>query len=701
MYCKMTDKQILNDLIKSNPDKSYQTFNFIYQIPDISKNKLILDVKYSSKLCEIQYTEDLIKLVDNLTELTKKVDSDEYQKFVYAINADESNIITNNISMNKLYELQHKFEAYTMFSTTTPLFKIYNNYNKKKIRTITLFNKIYKQNIYSLEQYRENNIGLNLDDEYVMCDFSEVYKPEEENYFKSGFERKLSLKPYKRITFDKTLCNKPTINDIINQGKFDVVEGSFDVHNVNNPILTKWKETHSLISILYMLNNILNKDGIFIYRLRGFFFSVTRDIFFLLSQLFEDVKFMNVQPSFVMINNSFIVCSKFRLPNKDTQNILEELYNIYSDKYSDCGTNNIDIETSKLSEQIGGTRRSNRTKKIGKSDNIITSLFDIPEKILKDYDKLLNNITYDMLKSIYDYREEKYKELANYKNNKSIIDDLIIQHKSKLMYFIKICGLQPNAAVTYNKSDLDDLINKKFKSSCYDIPLKDSKWKEIVTKDKSVNGIINSIKDLGKDLFIAKRELDVVNLDRYYEVDEKSRPSGFIKKNIKKMYNFSISQAFNKMLEILYDYPLVTTKEVNVFHLCESPGQFILSFDSYCNAKNIKYSWNAQSLNYKNKIVQDKYPGALNDIYHLTKNFPDNWLYGKKVNGEEGTGDITEIDNIIEYSKIKYDIVTSDCGLSVSGDDYGKQEEVMNYINFSQFYTAILCLKMGGGLSKR
>ena len=116
----------------------------------------------------------------------------------------------------------------------------------------------------------------------------------------------------------------------------------------------------------------------------------------------------------------------------------------------------------------------------------------------------------------------------------------------------------------------------------------------------------------------------------------------------------------------------------------------------YFNAKNIKYSWNAQSLNYKNKIVRDKYPGALNDIYHLTKNFPDNWLYGKKVNGEEGTGDITEIDNIIEYSKIKYDIVTSDCGLSVSGDDYGKQEEVMNYINFSQFYTAILCLKMGG-----
>jgi hypothetical protein len=139
----MTDKQVLNILINSNPDKSYQTFNFIYQIPDISKNILKLDVKYSSKLCEINYSDELIKLVNNLTELTKKVDSDEYQKFVYAINADEPNIITNNISMNKLYELQHKFEAYTMFSTTTPLFKIYNNKVKLiKLKLWSLNNKI-------------------------------------------------------------------------------------------------------------------------------------------------------------------------------------------------------------------------------------------------------------------------------------------------------------------------------------------------------------------------------------------------------------------------------------------------------------------------------------------------------------------------------------------------------------------------------
>jgi hypothetical protein len=184
-----------------------------------------------------------------------------------------------------------------------------------------------------------------------------------------------------------------------------------------------------------------------------------------------------------------------------------------------------------------------------------------------------------------------------------------------------------------------------------------------------------------------------MDIDEYEKINDLARPSLYIKRKIRARYNLVVSQAFCKMLEMLYMCPVMSDKmqRVKTFHLCEAPGQFILAFVSYCNKHRIQYDWYAQSLNYNNEIVQKKYPGALNDRYGLMANYHNRWLYGA-----DNTGDVTSLENIKSYSQIKYDVITSDCGLSVSGDDYGKQENVMVFINYCQMMIGILSLKVGG-----
>ena len=683
---KTSSDVLLEKLRREHPDKPYDLFNFMYELPRYKIKDIKFTPEVGSAAINMIYDEYLTKTEHYLAKLSKSVPHVVYHKFLFAITTGnkslldlpESTEVDAQSTINYLIAIGNKSDFNPLMSSIIPCFSLYKIFSKKSMRTLTFYNHITRQSIYALENWREKNIGLNLKDEYVMYDCMDTYKIRddlvkiEDN---ERFFRKLKLKPYNKIKANNTLCDKIEIENVRKLGKFDFIELTFNFYIHQYRFETKWRETHSLFSVLYVINDILNTDGIFVYKIRGYFFSISRDIFYILTLLFDEVKFINCFPTYSTVDHAFILCTKIKKPCKKTQKLLGDIFNFYINKYPDCGSG---IHPNKTS--------------------YITKLVDIPQQFLTKYDALLNEIFYSTLRCIINYRTKFYDKLPIYYSDKDNIDVLINEHKANVIYYITKCKLNPNIYVTFNKKDLTYLINNIYKSKSFRIPLLEKiDMSRSQSYKRYTKNLVDDIKDLGRELFITKRELDILNLDKYDDINKVCRPSNFIKYIIKKKYNISVSQAFLKMLEMLHDFPIIDTKFIKVFHLCEAPGQFILSFDSYCNRKKIRYEWNAQSLNFNNKEINKKYPGVLDDKYRLIHNYPEHWLYGvRDSNGNLGTGDITDLDNIFEYSKQKYDIVTSDCGLSVTDDNYGKQEEIMNFINYSQFLTAMLCLNKEG-----
>lgn len=153
-----------------------------------------------------------------------------------------------------------------------------------------------------------------------------------------------------------------------------------------------------------------------------------------------------------------------------------------------------------------------------------------------------------------------------------------------------------------------------------------------------------------------------------------------------------ITNAWCKMYELLVTYNMfskVDSDTINVFHICEHPGAFIYATRDYIKRTHPtkKYNFVFQSL----KPSMDK-KKIFRTEKSLLENFKQNLDYGI-----DGKGDITNIDNILYYAKkykpIKFDLITSDCGLDCS-DDFNQQENVLYPIYFGAFLAAV-------GLSKK
>ena len=135
--------------------------------------------------------------------------------------------------------------------------------------------------------------------------------------------------------------------------------------------------------------------------------------------------------------------------------------------------------------------------------------------------------------------------------------------------------------------------------------------------------------------------------------------------------DFSISQAWLKMYEIITDCNLIPTNRKGIyksFHICEAPGTFINCINNYIHTKTNydSFEWKAQSL--KPNGARSK-ANTIGDTYKLIKRHPNKWDWGV-----DGTGDITNIDNIKHYAKIaknmNVNLMTSDCGLPMGDPKY-------------------------------
>lgn len=151
-----------------------------------------------------------------------------------------------------------------------------------------------------------------------------------------------------------------------------------------------------------------------------------------------------------------------------------------------------------------------------------------------------------------------------------------------------------------------------------------------------------------------------------------------------------ITRAWLKCWELLFELDLInlsTKKDLKTFHVCELPGAFIMCVQKYVEGKR-DLDWRAQSLN--PWVARDK-KKFLTDQYDMAKKNKDRYDWGT-----DGTGDITNIDNILHYhKKYKCELFTSDCGQD-SSDDFSKQEKRLNKIAWSQYVTMLGTLEKGG-----
>lgn len=165
-----------------------------------------------------------------------------------------------------------------------------------------------------------------------------------------------------------------------------------------------------------------------------------------------------------------------------------------------------------------------------------------------------------------------------------------------------------------------------------------------------------------------------------------------ISKYININYNMNVSNGFVKLWEIYNTFDLFTSNNnINVFHMCEAPGQWIKCTQHFIKMfyPNINYNWYANSLNPKNPTNIEKYgTNIISDTYGLLKNNPKKWLFGFN-----NTGDILDTDVLktICPSSFLPDIITGDAGMSM--DDV--KLETLQKLDFSQYVLTVIVSKPG------
>jgi hypothetical protein len=149
-----------------------------------------------------------------------------------------------------------------------------------------------------------------------------------------------------------------------------------------------------------------------------------------------------------------------------------------------------------------------------------------------------------------------------------------------------------------------------------------------------------------------------------------------------------VSRAWIKMYEMLFMTKIIDNKKgtVDIFHICEAPGNWIVSIEYYISKWNrkLKYVWDAETLH---PSVLGK--EVLGDDYGLIKKFKERWTYGA-----DGTGDITKRKNIKYYHDIckRKDWIMGDCGMP-----FDKDQKPNVILFYSQMLFMLYNMKNGAG----
>jgi hypothetical protein len=414
---------------------------------------------------------------------------------------------------------------------------------------------------------------------------------------------------------------------------------------------------------------------------------------------------------------------------------------------------NISIDKSKNSKNSKNSKKNKKLIKI-KNKNLVSrktnfmleQIYYIEDIMIPELDTIMQNteiqfkvmLLCSKIESIF---IEFFEMVNNYIENSIKIDDkgnpyvseLVIQHKtytnlSKLLTFLEYNKLPYNKhALAIFQDKQDELINSFYNLynpvNSYLIHYNDPISKKIIKnalnnfklcKPYNLEEIDNNFKRIDIAYKVQVNILDSINLTvdtlpksvKYASEDLTRGLSKFISNRYSaKLPHHIISNTFIKLWECMTIFNLVSKfKKDNtfrVFHICEAPGQMILSCKYFVDQKrkNITdYQWIANSLNpfnYENKI---KYGKPLGDDYGLIRENPQKWLWGA-----DNTGDITRVKNIKwfkEYINRKFiakdanpklDLIVGDGGLGTGNDTL-----LLQKLDLAQVIMVLACSSIDG-----
>ena len=598
-------------------------------------------------------------------------------------------------TLQKKYE---RIELYDNISTITYFnsWEVYKNYpfikNNKKIKSLFVFNQLVISSLEEYSLYREK---------YSKYSYSDVIDALELPNFLIGSQletpkniRTNFKKKYNHINYmisNANICEKNGIETIKNllgyDSIYDIIEISCILFDWFEKNIAEYKNSQLFFNSVLLVFCLLKKNGNFKINIRDSSSKLTSDILFLLLDCFDKVYISKSSSTPVTRPYKNIVCIGFKgIENKKLEKLMEIKYKWYEIENS-CGK---DIKEKKNS-------------------NYVTSILSFEKKPILFYDLLnyYNKIFELRNQIIYIKITELYTRFYNLKNNDSEIkkldntirnnqlkdsiewltkNDLKVKHKYNLK---EIGRTQISNIIENNKKSL----NFTFKHHKEKLPI------NLDANKKYEFEISQKLLDCEKELIFYKRVIDTRNLKKWEQLSKKINVFSELKQYISSKYAYhNVTRAFIKLYEILYVFDLLDKKKKthSTFHICEFPGQFIIATNYYLktNTDNQKFDWKAQSLNPRNHLNIKKYgKNIFDDVYHLMKNYPDNWLYGV-----DGTGDITKTSNVKFYKSFtkNKDLFTFDCGLS-SDSPYEMlyQQNKISKIQYSAFLFILNNLSKG------
>tara|TARA_Y100000310_G_scaffold335036_1_gene416113 strand:+ start:12 stop:1193 length:1182 start_codon:yes stop_codon:yes gene_type:complete len=184
----------------------------------------------------------------------------------------------------------------------------------------------------------------------------------------------------------------------------------------------------------------------------------------------------------------------------------------------------------------------------------------------------------------------------------------------------------------------------------------------------------------------------LINPYEYIHISKKKH----LQRNNASIANYiPLSRSYFKLWEMIHTFDLLeglADKNIKTAHIAEGPGGFMECLVNYRNAtKNPKSTEIIYGITLKSKT---KYIPGWNKARELIKRNNIIISYGK-----DGTGNIYNIDNIIDFSHTigheKCDFITSDGGFDFS-IDFNHQEQLAYRLLFCEIVATISNQKIGG-----
>lgn len=173
----------------------------------------------------------------------------------------------------------------------------------------------------------------------------------------------------------------------------------------------------------------------------------------------------------------------------------------------------------------------------------------------------------------------------------------------------------------------------------------------------------------------------------------------YLKAKLRDDYGYKhVTNAWMKCFEIISSFGLLRKKFSKAFHICESPGAFIVACKKWMTLyhdNGIKsYHWYAQSLN-PIRAKYKKRPHVFKDQLGVIRDNRGKWLWGKTK-----TGDITDWTNIMGYKYDKYlkniTLLTADGGLHMPENMFNEQEAYTGKLIIGEIAAMLNILKKNG-----